>query len=171
MDNHNAVRSDRALVDELGDAWLIAPSTEPTVRDLLVEATHTVRELLATHGRPPSSMTVRAGGIAIELAWDGPQTIAERPVATAEPVAAPVKHHIGAPTVGVFYRAPAPGAEPFVAVGDTVKAGQQVGVLEVMKLMVPVEAGQGGTIVAVLRTDGEQVEFDEPLFELAPITS
>ncbi|GAA5069189.1 acetyl-CoA carboxylase biotin carboxyl carrier protein [Thermocatellispora tengchongensis] len=77
--------------------------------------------------------------------------------------------HIGAPTVGVFYRAPEPGAEPFVAVGDTVAAGQQVGIVEAMKLMIPVQAERAGRVVEVLVEDATQVEYGEPLIAYVPV--
>ncbi|TDC72092.1 hypothetical protein E1200_00260 [Actinomadura sp. GC306] len=61
--------------------------------------------------------------------------------------------------VGTFYSAPEPGAEPFVAVGDEVRAGQQIAILEVMKLMTPVAADRAGRVVEVLVPDGTPVEF------------
>jgi acetyl-CoA carboxylase biotin carboxyl carrier protein len=74
--------------------------------------------------------------------------------------------YLSAPAVGVFYRAPEPGAEPFVAEGDTVSAGQQVAIVEAMKLMIPVEADQPGRIAKVLKDNGEPVEYGERLFLL-----
>jgi acetyl-CoA carboxylase biotin carboxyl carrier protein len=77
-------------------------------------------------------------------------------------------HHGGAeitaPIVGMFYRGPAPEQPPFVAVGDVVAVGATTAVIEVMKMMVPVEADVAGRIVAVLAEDGEMVEAGQPLF-------
>jgi acetyl-CoA carboxylase biotin carboxyl carrier protein len=70
--------------------------------------------------------------------------------------------------VGVFYHAREPGAEPFVTVGSVVAAGQQVGIVEAMKLMIPVEASRGGRVTAILKANGEPVEYDEPLFAVQP---
>ncbi|MDT3439070.1 MULTISPECIES: acetyl-CoA carboxylase biotin carboxyl carrier protein subunit [unclassified Pseudofrankia] len=78
---------------------------------------------------------------------------------------------VTSPSVGVFYHAPEPGARPFVRVGDTVKAGQQLAILEVMKLMIPIEASQSGRIVEVCRPDGGGVEFGDRLFLLAPVAA
>jgi acetyl-CoA carboxylase biotin carboxyl carrier protein len=78
------------------------------------------------------------------------------------------RHTLRAPAVGVFYRAPEPGAKPFADVGDRVTAGQQVAIVEIMKLMVPVHADVSGTIVEVLKESGEHVEYDEALFALEP---
>jgi acetyl-CoA carboxylase biotin carboxyl carrier protein len=71
--------------------------------------------------------------------------------------------------VGVFYRAPQPGAEPFVSEGDTVRPGQQVAIIEVMKLMVPVEADRAGRVVEILVDDASPVEHGQPLLLLAPV--
>ena len=74
---------------------------------------------------------------------------------------------LAAQAVGVFYRSPEPGADPFVREGDVVTTGQQIAIIEAMKLMLPVEAERAGRIVEVLKGDGESVEYGEPLFALA----
>ncbi|MEX3100671.1 biotin/lipoyl-containing protein [Streptomyces sp. ST1015] len=74
-----------------------------------------------------------------------------------------------ASTVGTFFRSPEPGAEPFVEVGDRVKVGQQVAIVEVMKLMIPVEADRDAVVVEVLAGDGESVEYGQALFALGPV--
>ena len=79
-----------------------------------------------------------------------------------------MRYDVRAPSVGVFYRAPEPGAPPFVGEGDTVRPGQQVAIVEAMKLMLPVEADRAGRVVEVLKRDGEPVEYGEVLFVLAP---
>jgi acetyl-CoA carboxylase biotin carboxyl carrier protein len=66
----------------------------------------------------------------------------------------------------VFYRAPQPGAPAFVSEGDLVAPGQQVAIIEAMKLMIPVEADRVGRISAVLVSDGQPVEYGQPLFAL-----
>ncbi len=71
---------------------------------------------------------------------------------------------IKSPMVGTFYVAPSPGAEPFVKVGDVVRKGQSVGIIEAMKIMNEIEAEFDCKIVEVLVRDGEPVEFDMPLF-------
>ncbi|WP_460402934.1 acetyl-CoA carboxylase biotin carboxyl carrier protein, partial [Actinophytocola sediminis] len=79
---------------------------------------------------------------------------------------APAGPPLNAATVGTFYRSPAPGAPPFVTEGDEVSPGQQVAIIEAMKLMLPVEAERGGRIAEVLVADGEGVEYGQPLFRL-----
>jgi acetyl-CoA carboxylase biotin carboxyl carrier protein len=70
------------------------------------------------------------------------------------------------PLVGTFYHAPEPGSPPFVGVGDVVGEDTVVGIVEAMKMMNKVRAGRSGTVAAVLATDGELVEYGQPLVEL-----
>ncbi|PIN18495.1 Acetyl-CoA carboxylase [Handroanthus impetiginosus] len=72
------------------------------------------------------------------------------------------------PMAGTFYRAPAPGAPPFVKVGDKVQKGQVLCIVEAMKLMNEIEADQSGTVVEVLLDDGKPVSIDTPLFIIEP---
>ncbi|EWT05319.1 acetyl-CoA carboxylase [Intrasporangium chromatireducens Q5-1] len=78
------------------------------------------------------------------------------------------EHLIVAGTLGSFWVAPAPGAEPFVRPGDSVVAGQQVAIIEVMKLMVEVLADQAGTVAEVLAENGDLVQAGQPLFRIVP---
>jgi acetyl-CoA carboxylase biotin carboxyl carrier protein len=85
--------------------------------------------------------------------------------APAEPPAPPPEGHmVKSPMVGTFYRASAPDAKPFVEVGDTVKAGQTVCIIEAMKLMNEIESDQDGVVKAILVDNGQPVEYGEPLF-------
>jgi acetyl-CoA carboxylase biotin carboxyl carrier protein len=126
---------------------------------------HTV-ELLSRLGRPPSNVRIQAGDITLDITWGG------EPVAPVESAESPAEtesaaEYLTSPGVGTFYHAPEPGAEPFVSVGSIVRPGQQVGIIEAMKLMMPVEADRAGRIAEVLKPNGEPVEFDEPLFAIA----
>lgn len=129
----------------------------------------------------PRALRVQAGGVSVDVEWahagQSAQPVAPagnepaepaEPAETAAQAAEPDGPHVTAPAVGVFYRAPEPGADPFVAEGDTISAGQQVAIVEAMKLMIPVEAEQPGRIVAVLKDNGEPVEYGERLFALEP---
>ncbi|KAL1566363.1 Biotin carboxyl carrier protein of acetyl-CoA carboxylase 1, chloroplastic [Salvia divinorum] len=69
---------------------------------------------------------------------------------------------------GNFYRSPAPGAPPFVKVGDKVQKGQVICIIEAMKLMNDIEADHSGTVVEVLVDDGKPVSLDMPLFIIEP---
>ena len=68
--------------------------------------------------------------------------------------------------VGTFYRASSPGATPFVEVGQTVKAGDVLCIVEAMKMMNQIEADKSGTVGAILVEDGEAVEFDQPMITI-----
>jgi len=76
----------------------------------------------------------------------------------------PEGHIVKSPMVGTFYRSPSPGAESFVQVGQTVKQGETLCIIEAMKLLNEIEADASGVIKAILLDNGEPVEFGEPLF-------
>jgi len=94
--------------------------------------------------------------------------VAAAPAAPAEPAAAaaPSGHVVRSPMVGTFYRSPAPGSPVFVEVGQTVKVGDVVCIVEAMKMMNQIEVDKAGTIEAILVENGEPVEFDQPLFSI-----
>lgn len=142
--------------------------------ELLLEAV--VRHAAQLNGAtsaPVRRMRVQAGEVSVDVEWSArAQPGADRAPAPAVDVAPTPDDGTFAlhcPAVGTFFRAPEPGAAPFVAVGDVVAAGQQVGIAEAMKLMNPIEADRAGRIVSVLVEDGESVEFGQPLFTLAPV--
>src|ERR1700761_822388 len=90
---------------------------------------------------------------------------AEAPAAPATP--APVAqqgHVVTSPMVGTFYRAPSPGAEAFVQVGDTVKEGQTICIIEAMKLLNEIESDKSGVVKEILCENGQAVEYGQPLF-------
>lgn len=90
------------------------------------------------------------------------------PAAAPAPVAAaPSGHALRSPMVGTFYRASSPGATPFAAIGQKVKAGDVVCIVEAMKMMNQIEADRAGTVEAILLEDGQPVEFDQPLLIIA----
>ncbi len=86
--------------------------------------------------------------------------------AAAAPAAppAPTGHTVKAPMVGTFYRAPNPGASPFVEVGQSVKEGDALCIIEAMKLLNEIEADKAGVIKEILVENGEPVEYGQPLF-------
>jgi acetyl-CoA carboxylase biotin carboxyl carrier protein len=75
---------------------------------------------------------------------------------------------ISSPMVGTFYRAPAPGEPPFVEVGDRVRSGQTVCIIEAMKLMNEIEAEVSGQVMEILVENGEPVEYGQPLMRINP---
>ena len=69
-----------------------------------------------------------------------------------------------APMVGTFYASPSPGAKPFVEIGDEIKVGQVLCIIEAMKMMNQIEADRAGRIASVMARNGDPVEFGQPLF-------
>ena len=108
------------------------------------------------------------------MAVAAPAPVAAPAAAAAPAVQQPVEEGDGddyarhpgvvrSPMVGTAYRAPAPGAQPFVDVGDTVKEGQTLLIVEAMKTMNQIPSPRSGVVKAILVEDGQPVEFDEPL--------
>ncbi len=85
-------------------------------------------------------------------------------LAAAPPAAKPDGHVVASPMVGTFYASPSPDSPPFVKVGQSVKVGDPLCIIEAMKIMNPIEADRAGTVVAVLADNGQPVEFEQPLF-------
>jgi acetyl-CoA carboxylase biotin carboxyl carrier protein len=112
------------------------------------------------------ALEVKEGDQSISLT----RRLPEQPVLAATP-AAPVPNVRSArgalevaPMVGVFYAAPSPGEPPYVRVGQTVSAGETLGIIEAMKIMNPIEATHSGVIDEILVKNGDVVQFGQPLF-------
>lgn len=141
-----------------------------TLIDLVSESG--VAELEITEGEDRVRIVNRNGAAPVQV--HQPVTVAQpMPVPVPAPEAAPAPAPaapqqtgtpLTSPMVGTFYRAPSPGADPFVKVGDTVKKGQVVCIIEAMKLLNEVEADMGGTVKEVCVENGQPVEFGQSLF-------
>jgi acetyl-CoA carboxylase biotin carboxyl carrier protein len=92
---------------------------------------------------------------------------AAAPAAAAEADAGQEGHVVKAPMVGTFYRSPSPDAKAFVEVGQAVKEGDTICIIEAMKLMNEIEADASGSVKAILVENGQPVEYGQPLFILA----
>ncbi|HEV8629855.1 MAG TPA: acetyl-CoA carboxylase biotin carboxyl carrier protein [Thermoanaerobaculia bacterium] len=94
---------------------------------------------------------------------------APTPAAAAEATALAAEvHTVRSPIVGTFYASPSPDAEPFVRVGDRVRQGQVLCIVEAMKLMNEIESDVSGTVLQVLVKNAQPVEYGEPLFAIKP---
>ncbi|MBE1160340.1 acetyl-CoA carboxylase biotin carboxyl carrier protein [Dyella acidiphila] len=119
--------------------------------------------------RVPKGSVVAAAPAAVHM----PAPVAAAPVAA--PAAAPAEaasnlpagHVVKAPMVGTFYASATPGAAAFVKVGQQVKAGETLGIIEAMKMFNQIEADVSGTVQAILIDNGQPVEFDQPMFVIA----
>jgi len=91
---------------------------------------------------------------------------AAAPSATEAPAPKPKvnEHVITAPMVGTFYGAPTPGAKPFIEIGDEIKVGQVLCIIEAMKMMNQIEADRAGRVTSIMARNGDPVEFGQPLF-------
>jgi acetyl-CoA carboxylase biotin carboxyl carrier protein len=118
---------------------------------------------IAKHATQSTSTTVMMG--APMQQQHAPMMAAPAPVAT-EPVAAavPEGHQVKAPMVGTFYRSGSPGSPAFVEVGQSVKEGDTLCIIEAMKLMNEIEADASGVIKAILIENGQAVEYGQPMF-------
>ena len=137
------------LVQESGIAELEITEGEEKVK--IVKGGRAVPEVVAMLPAPAAAPSPAAIGAA-----PAPATAAE--------VAPQVEGHVlKSPMVGTFYRSPSPGAKPFVEVGDTVKTGQTVCIIEAMKLLNEIEADKDGVVKAIMVENGQPVEYGEPL--------
>lgn len=94
--------------------------------------------------------------------------LAATATAAPEPEPLPSGHTVRSPMVGTFYRAPSPGAPSFVDIGQDVKEGDTLCVIEAMKMFNQIEAEVSGKVIAILTENGQPVEFDQPLFVIEP---
>jgi acetyl-CoA carboxylase biotin carboxyl carrier protein len=114
----------------------------------------------AYHGMPTYAMPMAAPVAA-------PAQIASAPAAAEAPAAAPRRaneHVVTAPMVGTFYSASTPGGKAFVEIGDEVKVGQTLCIIEAMKMMNQIESDKAGRVTSIMARNGDPVEFGQPLF-------
>ena len=154
-----AMRVDTDLIRELADMLSANDLTEIQVEDgdrkikvrrdaAQVGGTLTPAQITALTGRFPSA------GEAPPVSTGG---------ASAQPAPAVDVNAVKSPMVGTAFLSPEPGAKPFVSAGDAVKAGDTLLIVEAMKVMNPITAPAGGVVKQILVSDGQPVEFDQPL--------
>jgi acetyl-CoA carboxylase biotin carboxyl carrier protein len=112
----------------------------------------------AHHALPPMAMPM-AAPLAAPV-----QAAAPRPADVAAAKAKANEHVITAPMVGTFYGAPSPGAKPFIEIGDEIKVGQVLCIIEAMKMMNQIESDKAGRVTSIMARNGDPVEFGQPLF-------
>ena len=140
-----------------------------TLIDLVSESNVSELEITEADGKV---RIVKAGAqpVVYTQALQAAPMQAAAPAAVAAPAAAvaetPVEtgHIVKSPMVGTFYRSSSPGAKAFAEVGDTVKAGQPVCIIEAMKIMNEIEADKDGVVSKILVENGQPVEYGQPLF-------
>jgi acetyl-CoA carboxylase biotin carboxyl carrier protein len=106
----------------------------------------------------PMPMALPAAPMAAPIAAAAPQAVAPAAKAKAN------EHVITAPMVGTFYGAPSPGAKAFIEIGDEIKVGQVLCIIEAMKMMNQIESDKAGRVTSIMARNGDPVEFGQPLF-------
>ena len=114
----------------------------------------------ALHGMPTYAMPMAAPVAAPALAASAPAAGSESPAARPRTN----EHVVTAPMVGTFYSAPSPGSKSFVEIGDEVKVGQTLCIIEAMKMMNQIESDKAGRVTSIMARNGDPVEFGQPLF-------
>ncbi len=148
---------DTALVRELAELLNETGLTEIEVED-------DERKIRVSRGSVASSAPVYASAPAPVAAAPAPAAAAAAPAAEPTASAGPdLKNAVKSPMVGTCYLTPEPGAAPFISVGQAVKEGDTLLIVEAMKVMNPITAPRSGTVTAILIESAQPVEFDQPL--------
>lgn len=143
-----------------------------TLIDLVSESNVSELEITEAEGK----VRIVKGGGAMVQSYAAPVAMAA-PAVAAAPVAAPAAaaapvaaapaatgHAVKSPMVGTFYRSASPGAKAFVEVGQAVKEGETLCIIEAMKILNEIEADKSGTVTQILCDNGQAVEYGQPLF-------
>jgi len=138
-----------------------------TLIDLVSDSNVSELEITEAEGKV---RIVKGGGAMVQGYGPAPVYAMQAPVVPAAPAAAVVEpvvddgHAVKSPMVGTFYRSSSPGAKAFVEVGDSIKAGETICIIEAMKILNEIEADKTGTVSKVLCDNGQAVEYGQPLF-------
>ena len=140
-----------------------------TLIDLVSESNISELEITEAEGKVRIVKAGLAGPVQMAMPMSVmPQPTAPGPALAAAPIPVaepePIGQVVKSPMVGTFYRASSPGAKPLVDVGQAIKAGEGICIIEAMKIMNEIESDHSGTITKVLVENGQAVEFGQPLF-------
>ena len=143
-----------------------------TLIDLVSESNVSELEITEAEGKvrivksAPTTAVQVAAPAAVSLAPVQPaaDTSGALAAAAAAPAAEPTGHIVKSPMVGTFYRSSSPGAKAFAEVGQTIKEGETICIVEAMKILNEIEADKSGTITQILVENGQAVEYGQPLF-------
>lgn len=147
---------DTALVRELAELLNETGLTEIEVED-------DDRKIRVSRGAVAAAAPVYAAAPAAPASAPAPAAAAPAPAEAAAPAGPDLKNAVKSPMVGTCYLTPEPGAAPFIAVGQAVKEGDTLLIVEAMKVMNPITAPRAGTVTAILIETAQPVEFDQPL--------
>lgn len=152
------------LLEESGIAEIEIKEGEEAVRISRMPAGGAAQPMPAQawFGPPPPGWDAGRAAAPAPLAAEASGQGAAAGESAAKPK--PNEHVITAPMVGTFYASPSPGAKAFVEIGDEVKVGQVLCIIEAMKMMNQIEADRAGRITSIMARNGDPVEFGQPLF-------
>jgi acetyl-CoA carboxylase biotin carboxyl carrier protein len=151
------------LLEESGIAEIEIKEGEEAVRISRMPPAGTLAmPAQAWFGPPPPGWDAGRGAAPMPLA--APAEASGQGAAESAAKPKPNEHVITAPMVGTFYASPSPGAKPFVEIGDEVKVGQVLCIIEAMKMMNQIEADRAGRVTSIMARNGDPVEFGQPLY-------
>lgn len=134
-----------------------------TLIDLVSDSNVSELEITEAEGKVRIVKTAPAQAVVAAAPAVAAAPVAAAVAAPAE-VEAPKGHVVKSPMVGTFYRSSSPGAKAFVEVGQTIKEGQPVCIVEAMKILNEIEADKSGVVTQILAENGQAVEYGQPLF-------
>lgn len=141
-----------------------------TLIDLVSESNVSELEITEAEGKVRIVESAPVAAAPVTMVAAAPAVTVATPVAAPAAVAVPVEpaapagHIVKSPMVGTFYRASSPGAKPFVEVGQSIKEGEAICIVEAMKILNEIEADKSGTVTQILVENGQAVEYGQPLF-------
>jgi acetyl-CoA carboxylase biotin carboxyl carrier protein len=149
---------------------------ESTVDSMEISSDKGMRIRLSKTPVARGTMQYAAAPMAAPMAAPAPMAAAPAPAAAAAPAASPAPAapaaasatDVKSPMVGTFYASPEPGSKPYVSVGQTVKKGQVLCIIEAMKIMNEIESEVSGKVVEILASDAHPVEYGQVLFRVDP---
>jgi acetyl-CoA carboxylase biotin carboxyl carrier protein len=144
------------LLEESGIAEIEIKEGEEALRISRMPTGASIAQQLA----PMAALPLAAPALQVPPKASTPATAAEASAAKAKSN----EHVITAPMVGTFYGAPSPGAKPFIEIGDEIKVGQVLCIIEAMKMMNQIESDKAGRVTSIMAHNGDPVEFGQPLF-------
>lgn len=136
-----------------------------------MEMDHLIKLIETVSHSSLSKFEYEEGGVKVQMEKPEAVQVTAAPVPAATAAAVQIEEEaadnvVACPLVGIFYTAPEEGAEPFVKVGDTVKKGQTLAIVEAMKLMNEIESEFDGVVTEILAENGQAVEFGQELFRI-----
>jgi acetyl-CoA carboxylase biotin carboxyl carrier protein len=125
-------------------------------------------ELNVRKGNAPQIITQTVSAASLESAPVAPPPVTSTEAPTATPAAEKDWVEVTSPMVGTFYRSPAPDEDPFIEVGDKIRQGQTLCIIEAMKLMNEIEAELNGEVMEILVENAQPIAFGDPLMRVKP---